>query len=102
MKQFKRINYNNVNKSEYYLHYETVDMCPICKAKIAPVYIACSLDSPDSASVFDFCRNCNNTFVTKYAVHYTEKLHSGLYYFEENSIIYSEPTLSIKKSNVQV
>nr|WP_296266451.1 hypothetical protein [uncultured Merdimonas sp.] len=98
MKQFKKINYNNVDKSDCYLHYETVDMCPICKAKIAPVYVACSLESPDSASVFDFCRNCNNTFVTKYAAHNSGKIHSGYPYFEADSIIYSEPNRFTKQA----
>lgn len=98
MKQHKEIDYNNVNQSDYYLCYETVDMCPICKAKIAPIYIACSLDSPDSASVFDFCRSCNNSFVTKYAVHESEKICFGHYCFETDSVIYSEPNRFTKQA----
>lgn len=92
MKQRVKINHNNVDQScDYYLRYETVNTCPICKAKIAPVHISCSLDSSDSVSVFDFCRNCNNAFVTKYGVHKSANKYSGCACFETDLIIYSEP-----------
>ncbi len=91
MELYKSFTTNHVNTSEYYLKYETVNTCPICKAKISPVYIASSLDSPDSVSVFDYCRNCNNTFVTKYSASYSEKKFGGRYLYIATSPIYSEP-----------
>lgn len=49
--------------------------CPFCKTKIAPVYIASSLDSDNSVSIFDFSiitktLSCQNIQFTKAAAAY--------------------------------
>lgn len=74
-----------------YLIYDEVDTCPICKATIFPVYIASSLDTEDSASIFDYCRNCNNTFLTKYSLRKNTRDTSHTYSYIANELLYSEP-----------
>lgn len=88
MKSKRQITYNNIDDCNCYIQYETVDTCPICKAKIAPIYIASSLNMSNSVSIFDFCRNCKNAFVTRYQVKLDT--NSSNRYLAEN-IIYSEP-----------
>lgn len=91
MELYKIFTANHVNASDFYLKYETVNTCPICKSKISPVYIASSLDSPDSVSVFDYCSNCNNTFITKYSAYESTQRYSGRYLYVASSPLYSEP-----------
>ena len=86
----KQITKNHLkDKTNSYLKYETVDTCPICKSKIAPIYIASSLDSLKFASVFDYCRSCRNTFITKYKVN--EEPHTSTIWYIATEAIYSEP-----------
>ena len=59
---------NNLNSNTRYLTYDAVEQCPICKAKIRPVHLAASLNTSDTASVFNYCHNCNETFITQYKV----------------------------------
>ena len=77
--------------SDVHLYYEEESICPICKAKIAPVYISSCLESQDSASVFNFCRSCNSAFITKYSVYKDDNNRTYSYAYKTNSIIYSEP-----------
>lgn len=79
---------NNLNKTTKHLRYETEDMCPICKSKIAPVHLAASLNTENTASVFSYCQSCHQTFVTQYQI-CLEKEGSSL--FNAQSVIYSEP-----------
>ena len=84
----RKITYNNINDSNSYVQYETVDTCPFCKAKIAPIYIASSLNESNSVSIFDLCRNCRNAFVTRYQVKLDTNYSN---HYIAKTIIYSEP-----------
>ena len=88
--------FNNVKTIDCYIDYDTVDTCPVCKAKIAPIYIASSLNETNSASIVDFCRSCNNAFVTKYKISESSKSTTNRPYYTANSIIYSEPNTYTK------
>lgn len=79
---------NNLNSNTRYLTYDAVEQCPICKAKIRPVHLAASLNTSDTASVFNYCHNCNETFITQYKV--LRKDPKSSYYAVAN-IVYSEP-----------
>lgn len=59
---------NQLSYEKVFLEYETEKLCPICKASIVPVYISSSLNTEETASVYNFCPNCSETFVTQYAV----------------------------------
>lgn len=97
MKQLRRITHNNINSIDSYIEYEDINECPICKTKIAPVYIASSLDSDNSVSIFDFCRNCRNTFVSKHSIHKSSRSMPSTYYYEADLLIYSEPNRFVKQ-----
>ena len=97
MKKRITIEHNNVNSKSTYVNYETIDICPICKAAIAPVYISSSLDTANSASIFEFCRHCNNTFITKYSIHIDET-YSNSSVYQADSVIYSEPNRFSKQT----
>ena len=90
MKRIFKITKNNASIDDCHMEHEVVNTCPICKAKIDPVYMASSLDTEESASVFNYCRSCENAFVTKYCV---AKVPSRKYpiYYETTEILYSEP-----------
>lgn len=91
MKEHVKITFNNVDTNDCYVNYDTVDTCPICKSKIAPVYIASSLNEKDSVSIFNFCRSCSNAFVTKYQVSDTNSSTTSRKYLKAKSLLYSEP-----------
>ena len=91
MIQTRKITFNNINETDAYLKYRTVDTCPICKIKIAPIYIASSLNDSDSATVFDFCRSCNNAFITKFSIAKSASSSPRLINYISEDIIYSEP-----------
>lgn len=77
---------NNLDSITMYLIYETVEQCPICKAKIRPVFLAASLNTSDTASVFDYCQNCHETFITQYIV---QRKNDN--YYSATEVMYSEP-----------
>ncbi len=86
-----KCNQNMCFTTDAYLYYEEESVCPICKAKIAPVYISSCLESEDSASIFNFCRSCNNTFITKYSIYKDTNNGKYSYAYKTIDIIYSEP-----------
>lgn len=79
---------NNLTSDNIYLTYDTVEQCPICKAKIRPVYLASSLNTPNTASVFNYCQNCHETFITQYKVRRKDDRSS---YYHVTEVVYSEP-----------
>lgn len=81
---------NHINSNNYCFIYEDERECPICKAKISPIYIASSLDTETTGSVFNYCRSCNNTFLTKYQIQ-KEVDGFGRSHFLMHSVLYSEP-----------
>ncbi|HJB96428.1 MAG TPA: DUF4145 domain-containing protein [Candidatus Mediterraneibacter intestinigallinarum] len=97
MRRLKQITRNNVNEFDSYIDYEEVNECPICKAKIAPIFIASSLDTNNSASIFNFCRNCKDTFVSKYSICKDGRTTPRTQYYKTDSLIYSEPNRFAKQ-----
>lgn len=97
MKRLKKITGNNLNEFDSYIDYEEVNECPICKAKIAPIFIASSLDTNNSASIFNFCRNCKNTFISKYSICKDKRTTPRIQYYKTDSLIYSEPNRFAKQ-----
>lgn len=79
---------NNLNSGSVYLTYDTVEQCPICKAKIRPVYLASSLNTSDTASVFNYCQSCHETFITQYKV---QRKEPGSSSYKVIDVMYSEP-----------
>ena len=59
---------NNYDNKSVKLEYEDENTCPICKAKIYPVFISASLNTNKTASVFNYCRSCRESFITQYEV----------------------------------
>ena len=60
--------------------------------KIMPVFIAASLNSKKTASVFDYCQNCNETFITQYEVSWDEqKSATTTRTVRTVKMLYSEP-----------
>lgn len=93
----KRIKFtvNHVKTADTYLDYEDEKYCPICKASISPVYIASSFESAEQASIFNYCRNCGNSFVTKYQLIHNPTM-SALNYYVVEKIVYSEPNRFVR------
>lgn len=83
---------NNHDSKTVELHYTVDTVCPICKAKILPVYIASSMNTESTASVFNYCQNCHETFVTQYKIRInTQQYSSAKYTADSLNVIYSEP-----------
>ena len=59
---------NHFDSRSTKLSYEDETTCPVCKAKIMPVYISASLNTDTTASVFNYCQNCRETFITQYEI----------------------------------
>ena len=79
---------NNLNSAKMYLSYTAVETCPICKTKIRPVQLAASLNTSDTASVFNYCQSCHETFITQYKV---QRRSPNSDYYVATDVIYSEP-----------
>lgn len=97
MRRLKQIIKNNVDEVDSFIDYEEVNECPICKAKIAPIFIASSLDTDSFSSIFYFCRNCKNTFVSKYSIYKDQRTTSRTRYYRTDTLIYSEPNRFAKQ-----
>lgn len=91
MEKREKLTYNNVDSRSVDFEYEDVNVCPICKASISPIYLASSLDTDSQASIFHFCRNCQNTFITKYSVTCSRDSMERIYLVKMNQVISSEP-----------
>lgn len=79
---------NNLNSNTLHLTYDIAEQCPICKSKIRPVFLAASLNTSVTASVFDYCQSCHETFITQYKV---ERKNPRSDYYDAKNIVYSEP-----------
>ena len=86
---------NNHDTRTVQLRYIVDTVCPICKAKIFPVYIASSLNTETTASVFNYCQNCHETFVTQYKL---DPKQPSLNKYNSLHVIYSEPNRFKKES----
>lgn len=88
---------NQVDGKKVFIKYDSVNVCPICKASIAPVYIESSLNTDTTASVFNFCPACRETFVTQYTGTYSSKANTAQGEFTAHQVLYSEPNRYTKK-----
>lgn len=82
---------SHLSNTNRYLTYEAVNMCPICKANIFPVFVSGSIDTETTASIFDYCTNCHQTFVTK-----LQMISSASGNYEATTILSSEPNRFVK------
>ena len=84
---------NHISKQASQISYESVDICPICKASITPSFVAASLNTVETASVFNYCPHCYETFITQYKIELTSPAKQGnkpsVYTAKE--LLYSEP-----------
>ena len=81
---------NQVSSEKTWLNFEEENTCPICKSKISPTYISSSLNTLRSASVFNYCCSCHNSFVSNYALKKSNKSNSYVTYFD-STLLSSEP-----------
>lgn len=96
MEILKEIN-NNLNTKNVYLSFEEEYICPRCKITISPNFISGSLDTITSASIFNYCRNCNSTFITNYQCFIHNELPNKLE-LVATGIISSEPNTFYKEN----
>lgn len=82
---------NHLEQKVVSLIYEDETICPICKASIFPVFLSASYNTESTASVFNYCRNCKETFVTQYEIFQSGKTNSNHLYVETKRVIYSAP-----------
>lgn len=81
---------NLISPKSSYLEFEEENCCPICKSKISPIFLGASLNSIKTASVFNHCRSCHNSFMSNYSVTKSVRSSSSTDYYESN-LISSEP-----------
>lgn len=86
----KKITNFTIDKTTY-LNYEEDSSCPICKAKISPIFIDGSLNTLSTASIFNHCRGCSSTFITNYQVRKSAQSHSTANYYDVDRILSSVP-----------
>ena len=90
---------NNYDNKSVKLEYEDENTCPICKAKIYPVFISASLNTNKTASVFNYCRSCRESFITQYEVTRSITNNSSSFTFARaTKLLFSEPNRFVKAS----
>lgn len=57
---------NLYSQKTSYIDIEEETICPICKHAISPVYVASALNTAESATILNYCRACQNAFITNY------------------------------------
>lgn len=83
---------NRLDSTITKLEYEDEKVCPICKTTILPYFIAASLNNSTTASVFCYCGNCEQSFVTMYSVSLITSGRTGSYRIAQaTEKKYSEP-----------
>lgn len=82
---------NHLSANTRHLTFKTVNSCPICKAKIVPVFISASLNTESTASVFNYCTNCRQTFVTNLQIRQAPPNK-----YEATEVLSSEPNRFVK------
>ncbi len=87
----EQINNRNSNKKTYF-NYDTQDTCPICKAKIEPIFIAGCYSENKNVYIFDYCRSCKETFISTYSAIVKNDLNADtVIYLTEKECLSSEP-----------
>lgn len=84
---------NQLSTDQKALTFQPVNICPICKAKISPIFISASLDTDTTASIFNYCTNCQQTFITKLEI---QPLRPDRY--KSISVLSSEPNRFVKQT----
>lgn len=64
---------NMKNEKNAYLVHEEETTCPMCKAKISPVFISAILHDRDDATVLNYCCACKKSFITRYDVYLSKE-----------------------------
>jgi len=82
---------NNFSNKTVKLEYEDETTCPICKTKIFPVFISASLNTNNTASVFNYCRSCRETFITQYEVTLSSSNNASFAFAKATKLLFSEP-----------
>lgn len=83
--------HNQLCSQKTFLKYKEVDVCPICKKQISPIYIDASIDTANKATVFNFCKGCSNCFVSKYSIQKSAESTYSTDIYEAVKFICSEP-----------
>lgn len=91
MKKYVSGIHNQLGSSSVSLDYQEVDSCPICKKKIAPIYIDASINSATTATVFNFCRGCSNCFISEYQIQKSGRSTNTTHVYESVKLLFSEP-----------
>ncbi|MBP3544678.1 MAG: DUF4145 domain-containing protein [Lachnospiraceae bacterium] len=78
------------------ISFEEENICPICKSTISPIFISAALNTSNSATIFNHCRSCNNSFISNYNVGRSNQSTSSTDYYS-STLISSEPCRFSKK-----
>lgn len=57
---------NLYSRKKSYIEFEEETTCPICKHAISPVFVTCTLNTEEFATVLNYCCACQSTFITNY------------------------------------
>lgn len=90
MKYTKEMN-NMVSTKTVRLIFEEENQCPICKSKISPIFISATLNSPTSATIFNFCRSCYSPFISSYKVTHSSQSTNTVGYYD-STLVKSDPS----------
>ena len=85
MKTTHKVN-NMYSRRETYIEFEQETICPICKHAISPDYVASTLNTEKTASILNYCRACQSTFVTNYKIRKSGKSTQIAEYYDSEKI----------------
>lgn len=88
--QYRKKMENMLSSKDSTLIFDEETVCPICKHGISPIYISSTLNSEHSATVFNYCRACNSSFISNYAISKSGESSSSYYYYN-SELLSSEP-----------
>lgn len=87
------------NKNIEYLHYEPVNICPMCKAKLSPTILHLLAYDEDSAcyvTVLNYCTGCHAPFLSTYESSATP-IRTGGSTYDAYRLVKSEPNYFSKQ-----
>ena len=76
------------NGTECIIKFEQADKCPICGGHIEPKFIDAHLDFDYNFSVFNFCRLCKTSFISRYSVSNVGGFQSNAFFINSVPISY--------------
>lgn len=85
------------------VYYEDINSCPVCNAKISPIYISGkSLANNTEFSLFCECPSCGKTFIAFYKT-LSQNRYNGSVKYEASSLEYLAPIFSkVKNFNEKI